>query len=159
MSAKGQIPFIGLYDGDMTNKPTIAWGGATKDYSYLKISLKRTAEVKRLPDPNGQMTGYNIRQRVRTLSVTIVPRKTAAAGAVAAAAVAASAAPPELTKVTLAKLVSATDAIFNGDWIYEEGAENALSGDNEAEITFDMHQFFTDAGVLISADTLLADPS
>lgn len=159
MSAKGQIPFIGIYDGDMANRPAITWGGSAKDYQFLKLELKRNAEVKRLGDPNQQMTGYNIRQRVRTLSITLVPRKTAGSGAVAAAAVAASGAPPELSKITVAKVVSATDAVINGDWIYEEGATNSFSGDNEAEITFDVHQFYTDAGVLISADTLLTDPS
>jgi hypothetical protein len=167
MSAKGSIPFIGIYDGDMANKPTIAWGATgglsspavVQDYQFMKLELKRDAEVKRLGDPNGQMSGYKIRQRMRTLSVTLVVRKTAGSGAVAAAALAATAAPPDLTKVTIAKVIAAADAVINGDWVYESGAQHSFSGDDEAQITFDLFQFYTDAGVVIPIANILAEPS
>jgi hypothetical protein len=168
MSAKGQIPFIGIYDGDMANKPTIEWAAAggiatplvAQNYQFAKLELKRDAEVKRLGDSNGQMSGYKIRQRMRTLSITLIVRVTAGAGAVAAAAVAAAAAPPDLTKIVISKVISATDTVgCNGDWIYETGAQTAFSGDDEVQITFDVHQFYTDAGVVIPVATLLALPS
>jgi hypothetical protein len=167
MSATGSIPYEGLYSGDMANRPTIGWGATggisappvVQNYQFAKFELKRDAEVKRLGDPNGQMAGYKIRQRMRTLSVTLVVRATAGAGAVAAAALAATAAPPDLTKVTITKAVAAADTIINDEWIYESGAQNAFSGDGEAQITFDLFQFYTDAGVEIPIDTILALPS
>lgn len=162
MSATGTTPFFGIYSGDMANKPTISWGDTggistpvARNFQIMKMELKRNATIKRLTDPNGQMAGYHKRFPFKTMSVEMVVRAAVASG-VANAAIAASLQPIELSKITLAKLISATDAIFNGEWIYEEGAENSLAAEEETLVKFEMFQFYTDAGVLIAVDTILA---
>jgi hypothetical protein len=162
MSATGSAPFIGVYDGDMANPPTVSWGNTggistpvARNFKVMKVSLKKNGTIKRRGDSNGQMKGYHVRGRVDVLSVEMIV-ECAASGGIAAAAVAASLQPPLLSKITLAKLVSATDAVINGEWVYEEGAESALASEEEAKLSFDCFRFYNDAGTLITADTVLA---
>lgn len=149
--------FSGMYTG--SDKPTIAYvniAGAsiTDGLQAVDVSFKSDATILDLNDSNGQPSGFLKVRGIRTLSFKTVVRITTTP--TVTEAIAAVKGLRDLQVVTLANFIKSADAWLNGDYVYRTGCGVGLNDEREAEVTFELMQYFGGDGVIIPAGTMLA---
>lgn len=120
--------------GDLsyTGEFTAATIDTNADQMLTGLELSSNADVKETMDANGEIAGYRVRKKQRTLTIRFFP--TAASGAATLAnALKAMELPKIPSVVTITNCFVATTGTgvprFNGDWIYKGGGSISTSDD------------------------------